>query len=73
MEIRRFVAQEMSMCLQVVKTACYGHSAANTAVHHLDDLLLRLHSGILCQEGVINADIPKLVLDDCNLLAVLSC
>ena len=45
-------------------------SAAEAAVHHLNDLLFSLHTCILGDQRVIDADLSKLVLDDGELLAV---
>mmetsp|Transcript_2132 Transcript_2132/g.6575 ORF Transcript_2132/g.6575 Transcript_2132/m.6575 type:complete len:291 (-) Transcript_2132:97-969(-) len=45
--------------------------AADAAVHHLDDLLIRLHLRVLLKQHVIDANIAELILDDGDLLAVL--
>ena len=34
--------------------------AADAAVHHLDNLLVGLHLGVLCEERVVDADLAKL-------------
>eukprot|EP00955_Chlamydomonas_euryale_P118613 366551-Chlamydomonas_euryale.AAC.36 len=47
-----------------------ANRAADAAVHHLNDLLLTLHLCVLCQQRVVDADIPKLILDHCKPLAV---
>mmetsp|Transcript_62323 Transcript_62323/g.165422 ORF Transcript_62323/g.165422 Transcript_62323/m.165422 type:complete len:343 (+) Transcript_62323:523-1551(+) len=44
--------------------------AADAAVHHLDDLLVGLHLGVLLQQLVIDANLAEFILDDGNLLAV---
>ena len=48
-----------------------AHRTADAPVHHLDDLLLGLELGVLLQQGIIDADLAELVLDDRQLLAVL--
>mmetsp|Transcript_24244 Transcript_24244/g.79829 ORF Transcript_24244/g.79829 Transcript_24244/m.79829 type:complete len:290 (-) Transcript_24244:91-960(-) len=45
--------------------------AADAAVHHLDDLLVRLHLRVLLKQHVIDANVAELILDDGDLLAVL--
>ena len=47
-----------------------AHGAADASVHHLDDLLVGLHLGVLLQQRVVDANLAKLVLDHRNLLAV---
>ena len=46
------------------------HGAADAPVHHLDNLLVGLHLGVLCQQRIINANLAEFVLDDRNLFAV---
>mmetsp|Transcript_10131 Transcript_10131/g.30018 ORF Transcript_10131/g.30018 Transcript_10131/m.30018 type:complete len:243 (-) Transcript_10131:349-1077(-) len=46
------------------------HGAADTAVVHLDDVLLR-DAAPGAQQSVVNADLPELILDDGDLLAVI--
>ena len=36
-----------------------AHCAADASIHHLDDLLICLHLGVLLEQRVINADFAK--------------
>mmetsp|Transcript_12482 Transcript_12482/g.31691 ORF Transcript_12482/g.31691 Transcript_12482/m.31691 type:complete len:219 (+) Transcript_12482:859-1515(+) len=49
-----------------------AHGATDAPVHHLHDLLLDLLLGVLRHQSVVDAHIAELVLDDCDLLAVLA-
>mmetsp|Transcript_19262 Transcript_19262/g.44278 ORF Transcript_19262/g.44278 Transcript_19262/m.44278 type:complete len:439 (-) Transcript_19262:38-1354(-) len=46
------------------------HRAADATVHHLEDLLLGLHLGVLGEQRVVDADLAELVLDHRDLLPV---
>ena len=47
-----------------------SHRAADAAVEHLDYLFVRVKLAVLRDEGIVDADVTELVLDDCYLLAV---
>ncbi len=46
------------------------HGTADAAVHHLDELLLGLHLGVLLEEIIIDTNLTELVLNDGQLLTV---